>query len=83
MVPQTDLRPLVRPRHNGRRHFALEHLSERRGRVLNDPEGAVDTLWAYLHGFVSLTMTGRIAGGKDRGRALMLRGLPGLFDTLE
>jgi AcrR family transcriptional regulator len=62
---------------------ALESLGERRGRVLKDPEGAVDTLWAYLHGFVSLTMAGRIAGGKDNGRALMLRALPGLFDTLE
>lgn len=62
---------------------ALEILSERRGRVLDDPEGAVDTLWAYLHGFVSLTMAGRIAGGKEKSRALMLRGLPGLFDAME
>lgn len=62
---------------------ALEDLSERRGRALNDPEGAVDTLWAYLHGFVSLTMAGRIAGGKDNGRALMLRALPGLWQALE
>jgi hypothetical protein len=51
--------------------------------VSGDPEGAVDTLWAYLHGFVSLTMAGRIVGGKDKGRALMLRGLPGLIDALE
>lgn len=52
------------------------------GRELADPDGAVDTTWAYLHGFVSLTMAGRIAGGRERGRRLMLQALPPLFDSL-
>ncbi|NUT20695.1 MAG: TetR/AcrR family transcriptional regulator [Hamadaea sp.] len=49
---------------------------------LSDPDGAVDTLWAYLHGWVALTMSGRIAGSRDRARTLMLRGLPGLLGGL-
>jgi AcrR family transcriptional regulator len=60
----------------------LLRLAEAGGRTLADPDGAVDVLWAYLHGFVSLTMSGRIAGGPERARALLLRGLPSLFDSL-
>jgi AcrR family transcriptional regulator len=58
---------------------ALVDLAAGQDRRLADPDGAVDVLWAYLHGFVSLTLAGRIAGGPDRARALMLAGLPALF----
>jgi AcrR family transcriptional regulator len=61
---------------------ALLRLAEAGGRRLPDPDGTVDVVWAYLHGFVSLTMSGRIAGGRERAHALMLRGLPPLFDSL-
>jgi hypothetical protein len=36
-------------------------------------------LWSYLHGFVTLTMSGRIAGGPERARGLMLGALPAVF----
>lgn len=61
---------------------ALQRLAAARGRTLPDPDGSVDVLWAYLHGFVSLTMSNRIAGGPERARALMLHGLAPLFDSL-
>lgn len=60
------------------RHALLRHAADA-GRPLSDPDGAVDTLWAYLHGFVALTMSGRIAGEPQRARGLMLRGLPALL----
>jgi AcrR family transcriptional regulator len=61
---------------------ALLRLAAASHRELSDPDGAVDTIWACLHGFVSLTMSGRIAGGPARAKALLLRGLPPLFDSL-
>jgi AcrR family transcriptional regulator len=60
----------------------LLRLAAARRRDLADPDGAVDTVWAFLHGFVSLTMSRRIAGGPERAQALLLRGLPPLFDSL-
>jgi AcrR family transcriptional regulator len=48
---------------------------------VSDPDGAVDTVWAFLHGFVSLAMSGRIAGGRERARGLMIRAIPGLVST--
>jgi len=61
---------------------ALQRLAAARGRDLADPDGAVDVVWAYLHGFVSLAMEGRIAGGPARARTLLLRSLPPLFESL-
>jgi AcrR family transcriptional regulator len=58
---------------------ALHRLAAARGRTLADADGAVDTIWAYLHGFVSLAMSRRIAGPPERARDLMLRGLPAVF----
>jgi AcrR family transcriptional regulator len=60
----------------------LHRQAAARGRRLRDPDGAVNTIWAYLHGFVSLTMASRLAGGPERGRELMLRALPSVFDSL-
>ena len=61
---------------------ALLRLAASRDRTLPDPDGSVDVIWAYLHGFVSLTISHRIAGGPERAHALMLRGLPPLFESL-
>jgi AcrR family transcriptional regulator len=58
---------------------ALLHVASAQGRTLADPDGAVDTLWSYMHGFVSLTMSRRIAGDWERARDLMLRTLPSLL----
>jgi AcrR family transcriptional regulator len=60
----------------------LLRLAEAAGRQLPDPDGAVNTVWAHLHGFVSLTMAGRIAGGPTRAKKLLLRSLPALFDSM-
>ena len=59
--------------------IALQSIAEARGAELADPAGATDTLWAFLHGCVSLAMAGRIAGGTDRARSLMLNALEPLF----
>jgi AcrR family transcriptional regulator len=61
---------------------ALLRLAAATGRDLADPDGAVDVVWAYLHGFVSLTMEGRIAGGQERARKLLLGSLPPLFESM-
>jgi AcrR family transcriptional regulator len=56
--------------------FALlrEHLlalARSRRRRLTDPDDLVDALWALVHGFISLSLAGRIAGGPPRARRLM------------
>jgi AcrR family transcriptional regulator len=58
---------------------ALLRLAATQGRTLHEPDAAVDTVWAFLHGFVSLTMSRRIAGSPDRARELMLRALPSVL----
>jgi len=60
----------------------LERLAAARNRTLRDPDGAVNTIWAFLHGFISLTMCERIAGGIERGHRLMLGSLPPLYDSM-
>ena len=59
--------------------IALQSIAEARGADLADPIGAVDTLWAFLHGCVSLAMAGRIAGGVERAKTLMLHALEPLL----
>ncbi|MFF4617470.1 TetR/AcrR family transcriptional regulator [Nonomuraea jabiensis] len=59
--------------------IALQGIAEARGAELADPPGAVDTIWAFLHGCVSLAMAGRIAGGTERSRTLMLNALEPMF----
>jgi len=51
---------------------ALLRVAAAQGRRLDDPDGATDTFWACLHGFVSLAMSRRIAGPRERARDLML-----------
>jgi hypothetical protein len=60
----------------------LLRISSADERTLEDPDGTVDTLWSYMHGFVSLTMSGRIAGERERARSLMLRALPSLLTAI-
>lgn len=59
--------------------LALQSIAEAQGADLADPTGAVDTLWAFLHGCVSLAMAGRVAGGVERAKTLMLNALGPLF----
>jgi AcrR family transcriptional regulator len=59
--------------------IALQSIAEARGAELADPTGAVDTVWAFLHGCVSLAMAGRVAGGVERAKTLMLNALGPLF----
>lgn len=58
---------------------ALQSIAEARGAELADPTGAVDIVWAFLHGCVSLAMAGRVAGGVERAKTLMLNTLEPLF----
>jgi len=58
---------------------ALRGIAQARGAELADPAGAADTVWAFLHGYVSLTMAGRVAGGAGRAKTLLLNALEPLF----
>jgi AcrR family transcriptional regulator len=60
---------------------ALVHFAEQCGTTLRDPDAAVDTVWAFLHGSVSLAMAGRTAGSPRRARRLALAGVRPLFDS--
>jgi AcrR family transcriptional regulator len=44
-----------------------------------DLDGDVDILWSTLHGLISLTMTGRIAGGEPRAATLVERAVQDLL----
>jgi AcrR family transcriptional regulator len=44
-----------------------------------DLDGDVDILWSTLHGLVSLTMAGRIAGGEPRAATLVERAVQDLL----
>lgn len=58
---------------------ALRSIAQARGAELADPAGAADTIWAFLHGCVSLSMAGRVAGGVERAQTLMLNAMEPLF----
>lgn len=58
---------------------ALQSIAQARGAELADPSGAADMIWAFLHGCVSLAMAGRIAGGAERAKPLMLDAVEPLF----
>jgi AcrR family transcriptional regulator len=60
-------------------YSVLESVAAARGAQLSDPSAAVHTIWAYLHGFVSLTMSGRVVGGVEAGERFMLASLEPLF----
>ena len=48
-----------------------------------DLNGDVDILWSTLHGLVSLTMAGRIAGGEPRAASLVERAVHDLLTAWE
>jgi hypothetical protein len=52
---------------------------EAHGVQRSDLNGDVDILWSLLHGLISLTMTGRIAGGEQRAAALVERAVHDLL----
>ena len=52
---------------------ALEHWAQGCGVVLQDPQGAVETLWALLHGLVAVTLLDRVGGGPERAERLAVQ----------
>ncbi len=38
---------------------------------LAEPDAAIDALWGAVHGLITLTMAGRIAGGEQRARRIV------------
>jgi AcrR family transcriptional regulator len=50
---------------------AIEEWSQASGVKRADLDGAVDILWATMHGLVALTMAQHIAGGPTRARELL------------
>ena len=48
-----------------------------------DLDGDVDILWSTLHGLISLTMAGRIAGGEPRAAPLVERAVHDLLTAWE
>lgn len=56
-------------------HAALEAHGVERA----DLDGDVDILWSTLHGLISLTMAGRIAGGESRAVTLVERAVQDLL----
>lgn len=58
---------------------ALLRVASGRDRTLVDPDGTVDSLWSCMHGFVSLTLNGRIAGEPQRARDLMSHALSAIL----
>lgn len=58
---------------------ALVAWAQEQGRELPDPKGAMEVLWALLHGLVSVEMMGRIGGGSERVRVLARGTLENLF----
>lgn len=51
---------------------AFQSLARDEGVSIPDIDGMADTLWALVHGFISLNMSHRIRGGSVRVRALLL-----------
>lgn len=51
--------------------MAIEEWSQTQGARIADLDGAVDILWATMHGLVALTMTQHIAGGRTRAKELL------------
>jgi len=49
---------------------ALEQWAQAGEIVLHDPQGAVETLWALLHGLATVTLLDRVGGGPERAERL-------------
>jgi len=44
---------------------------QRKQVVLAEPDAAIDALWGAVHGLITLTIAGRIAGGEQRARRIV------------
>jgi AcrR family transcriptional regulator len=49
---------------------ALAAFAEATHANVGDPEAAVEIIWATLHGFIALTMSDHLQGGRERGAYL-------------
>ena len=58
---------------------ALNAWSDATGATLHDPQGAIETLWALLHGMVSVTMLERIGGEAPKAKLLADRAVRDLL----
>ncbi len=58
---------------------ALEQWAQAHGIVLQDPQGAVETLWALLHGLIAVTLLDRVRGGPERAERLAVQGMGDLL----
>jgi AcrR family transcriptional regulator len=52
---------------------ALEQWAQAHGIVLPDAQGAVETLWALLHGMAAVTLLDRVGGGAERAERLVMQ----------
>jgi len=48
---------------------------QRYGVTFHDPEVAVEMIWATMHGWISLTLMGRIKGGRARAEGLFFESI--------
>ncbi len=51
-------------------YAALQQWALASGVVLHDPQGAVETFWALLHGLAAITRLDRVGGGPERAERL-------------
>ena len=52
---------------------SLEQWAQAGEIVLHDPQGAVETLWALLHGMAAVTLLDRVGGGPERAERLVVQ----------
>ncbi len=52
---------------------ALEQWTQSCAIVLEDPQGAVETLWALLHGLAAVTLLDRVGGGAEKAERLAVQ----------
>lgn len=60
---------------------ALDAWARATGTTLGDPQGAIETVWALLHGMVSVTMLERIGGEAPKAKLLADRALRDLLSA--
>ncbi len=58
---------------------ALEQWAQACNAVLPDPQGAVETLWALLHGLAAVTLLDRVGGGPERAERLAAQAMKDLL----
>jgi len=57
----------------------LEDWARAEGVTLQDAQGAVETLWALLHGLITVEMLDRVGGGPERAEGLAVQALQDLL----